>query len=114
MKLLLRFPREADNGIRTDGGIWNVAANVIDNAAIALMGIAPAHGLKDIVIARLERDMKVLTHRGQLRAGLDQPLRKVARMTGGKPNSLNPRNIVHVVEQIGKRMQMATIRLTTR
>eukprot|EP00963_Diacronema_lutheri_P000934 scaffold60_cov325-Pavlova_lutheri.AAC.22 len=101
-ELLFRLSGESDDDVGAEGGVRHVLAYVLDDAQVPFPGVSPFHGLENVVVPGLERDVEVLAHLGQFVAGFDQPIGKVTGMGGGESDAFDPRRIVHVIEQIGE------------
>jgi len=46
--------------------------------------------------------MEELAHLGQLGAGPDEALGEVSRVAGGESNTLDARDVVHLVKEVGE------------
>ena len=53
--------------------------------------------------------MEVLAQLGQIGTGVDQTLREVARMAGGKADPFHPIHVVHEMQQIGQGVLAASL-----
>ena len=96
------FAGEGHDCVGTDGGIGHAVADALDDAAVAVDGVAAAHGLEHGVVAALEGNVEVLAHLGQLGAGVDQPLGEVAGVAGGEANPLQAFDVMDAVQQVGE------------
>src|SRR4051812_12032952 len=61
LKMVLLLTGKADNDIGGQRHIGNFILNLANFLAILAGGIPPSHAFKDLVISRLERDMKEWT-----------------------------------------------------
>mmetsp|Transcript_37621 Transcript_37621/g.95012 ORF Transcript_37621/g.95012 Transcript_37621/m.95012 type:complete len:365 (-) Transcript_37621:599-1693(-) len=101
--LLLALAWEPHDHVARDGGVGHVAADVVDDGAVALVRVAALHLAQDVVVAALEGDVEELAQLGQLRARAHQAVREVARVRGGEADALDAGHVVHVAQQVGER-----------
>ena len=100
LKILFGLAREADDDIGSNRRVWNLLANLIEDAQELLRAVGTAHVLQDLIRAGLQRHMQLRAHRRGFRHGVDNIRGKFCRVRGGKPQTLEAVDLSHLAQQL--------------
>ena len=102
LELIVGLARKADDHIGRNRRVGNPGADLLDQAAIVVGGIAALHVAQNFVIAGLHRHFDVLADLRQLGHRVEQLVVHPIRMRGQEANTLDAVNAVDHAQQIGQ------------